>query len=112
LRVKAQAYSVEAATPRHAYEWRVWEDVKLPEGKVLMPGVVGHASDVIEHPELVAQRLERLAALVGPANVIASTDCGFAQGPFVRRVHPTIMWAKLESLVEGARLASRRRVAA
>jgi 5-methyltetrahydropteroyltriglutamate--homocysteine methyltransferase len=112
LRVNAGGYSIEQANPRHEHEWRVWEDVRLPEGRTLLPGVVSHVTNVVEHPELVAQRLERLAGLVGAENVIASTDCGFAQGPFVRRVHPTIMWAKLESLVEGARLASRRIVAA
>jgi 5-methyltetrahydropteroyltriglutamate--homocysteine methyltransferase len=81
--------------------------VKLPEGKVLAPGMVSHATNVVEHPELVAQRIVRLARLVGREHVMASTDCGFAQGPFHRRVHPTIMWAKLEALAEGARLASR-----
>ena len=112
LRVNVGGYSIEQANPRHEHEWRVWEEVRLPEGRMLLPGVVSHVTNVVEHPELVAQRLERLARLVGPENVIASTDCGFAQGPFVRRVHPTIMWAKLEALVEGARLASRRLAAA
>ncbi|HMK84699.1 MAG TPA: hypothetical protein VK437_01975, partial [Steroidobacteraceae bacterium] len=83
------------------------ETVRLPEGKVLLPGVVTHSTNVVEHPELVAERITRLARLVGRERVIASTDCGFAQGPFVRRVHPSIMWAKLASLVEGARLATR-----
>jgi 5-methyltetrahydropteroyltriglutamate--homocysteine methyltransferase len=86
----------------------VWEDVTLPEGRTLLPGLVSHATNVVEHPELVAERITRLAALVGPENVIAGTDCGFAQGPFVRRVHPSIQWAKLASLVEGARIASGR----
>jgi 5-methyltetrahydropteroyltriglutamate--homocysteine methyltransferase len=81
--------------------------VKLPEGKVLLPGVISHATNVVEHPELIAERLIRLARLVGPENVIASTDCGFAQGPFGRRVHPSIMWAKLRSLSEGAAIANR-----
>lgn len=94
------------ANPRHEHEWRVWEKAKLPEGKVLLPGVVSHSTNVVEHPELVAERITRLARLVGRENVIASADCGFAQGPFVRRVHPTIMWAKLSALVQGARLAS------
>ena len=107
LRVKVGGYSLEMANPRHAHEWRVWETVKLPEGKTLLPGVVSHATNVVEHPELVAERIVRLAKLVGRDNVIASTDCGFAQGPFARRVHPSIMWAKLASLAEGARLASR-----
>jgi 5-methyltetrahydropteroyltriglutamate--homocysteine methyltransferase len=84
----------------------VWERVKLPAGKVLLPGVISHATNIVEHPELVAERLARLARLVGPDRVIGSTDCGFAQGPFGRRVHPTIMWAKLAALAQGARLAS------
>jgi 5-methyltetrahydropteroyltriglutamate--homocysteine methyltransferase len=104
LSVKAQAYSVEASNPRHAHEWTVWQDVKLPEGKLLIPGVVGHASDFIEHPELVAERLVRYARLVGRENVIAGTDCGL--GPRVG--HPSIVWAKLEALAEGARLASQQ----
>ena len=107
LKVKAGTYVIEGANPRHEHEWRVWESVKLPEGKVLAPGVISHATNVVEHPELVAQRIVRLAKLVGRGRVMASTDCGFAQGPFHRRVHPTVMWAKLEALAEGARLASR-----
>ena len=95
------------ANPRHEHEWRVWEHVKLPDGKVLLPGVVTHSTNIVEHPELVAERIVRLAKLVGRERVIASTDCGFAQGPFIRRVHPSIQWAKLKSLVEGARLASK-----
>jgi 5-methyltetrahydropteroyltriglutamate--homocysteine methyltransferase len=104
LKVRAQGYSVEASNPRHEHEWNVWEDVKLPEGKILIPGVVGHASDFIEHPELVAERLVRYARLVGRENVIAGTDCGL--GPRVG--HPSIVWAKLEALAEGARLASQQ----
>lgn len=107
LRVRATGYSVEQANPRHEHEWRIWERVKLPEDRVLLPGLVSHATNVVEHPELVAQRVTRLARLVGRERVVASTDCGFAQGPFVRRVHPSIQWAKLEALAEGARLASR-----
>ena len=107
LKVKAGTYLIEAANPRHEHEWRVWESVKLPEGKVLAPGLISHATNVVEHPELVAQRIVRLAKLVGRSRVTASTDCGFAQGPFHRRVHPTIMWAKLEALAEGARIASK-----
>src|SRR6266478_3252768 len=107
LKVKVGAYVIEGANPRHAHEWKVWKDVKLPEGKVLIPGVISHATNVVEHPELIAQRIIRYASLVGRENVLAGTDCGFAQGPFYRRVHPSIMWAKLEALVEGARLASR-----
>ena len=108
LRVKAQAYSVEAATPRHAYEWRVWEDVKLPEGKVLIPGVIAHTTAVVEHPETVAERIVNFAGLVGRERVIAGADCGFAQGALYQRQHPTVMWAKFAALVQGARLASER----
>lgn len=107
LSVNAGAYVIEGANPRHEHEWRVWEDVKLLDGKVLIPGVISHATNVVEHPELVAERIVRLAKLVGRENVLGSTDCGFAQGPFHNRVHPTIMWAKLEALAEGARLASK-----
>jgi 5-methyltetrahydropteroyltriglutamate--homocysteine methyltransferase len=107
LQVRAGAYLIEGANPRHEHEWRVWQDVRLPDGKVLIPGVISHATNVVEHPELVAERLGRFAAVVGREQVIAGTDCGFAQGPFYRRVHPSIMWAKLEALAEGARLASR-----
>jgi 5-methyltetrahydropteroyltriglutamate--homocysteine methyltransferase len=106
LSVNAGAYVIEGANPRHEHEWRVWQDVKLPDGKVLIPGVISHATNVVEHPELVAERIVRLARLVGRENLLAGTDCGFAQGPFHRRVHPSIMWAKLEALAEGARLAS------
>ena len=107
LRIRVGGYSIEGANARHAHEWRVWEHVKLPEGRKLLPGVISHATNVVEHPELVAERIVRLAKLVGPENVIASSDCGFAQGALYRRVHPSIMWAKLEALVEGARLASK-----
>jgi 5-methyltetrahydropteroyltriglutamate--homocysteine methyltransferase len=106
LGMKVGAFVIEGANPRHEHEWRVWESVKLPEGKVLIPGVISHATNVVEHPELVAERIVRLARLVGRENVIAGTDCGFAQGPFYRRVHPSIMWAKLGAMVEGARLAT------
>jgi 5-methyltetrahydropteroyltriglutamate--homocysteine methyltransferase len=106
LAVKVGAYVIEGANPRHEHEWKVWQDVKLPPGKVLIPGVISHATNVVEHPELVAERIARLARLVGRDNIIAGTDCGFAQGPFHRRVHPSIMWAKLETLAQGARLAS------
>ena len=107
LRVRAGAYLIEAANPRHEHEWRVWENARLPEGAVLVPGVVSHATNVVEHPELIAERIVRFSKLLGRENVIAGTDCGFAQGPFHRRVHPSIMWAKLEALAEGARLATR-----
>jgi len=106
LKVNAGAYSIELANPRHEHEWRVWEKVKLPEGTVLIPGVISHATNVVEHPELVAERIVRLANLVGRENIIAGTDCGFAQVTYFERVHPTIMWAKLKALVDGARLAS------
>ena len=107
LTVNAGAYAIEQANSRHEHEWRVWEDVTLPEGKKLIPGVVTHHTNIVEHPELVAQRLTRLAGVVGRENVLAGTDCGFAQGAFIQRVHPEIQWAKLAALAEGARLASR-----
>ena len=107
LKLKVGAFVIEGANPRHEHEWRVWESVKLPKDTVLIPGVISHATNIVEHPELVSERIVRLAKLVGRENVIASTDCGFAQGPFHRRVHPTIMWAKLGALVEGARIASK-----
>jgi 5-methyltetrahydropteroyltriglutamate--homocysteine methyltransferase len=107
LSVKVGAYVIEGANPRHEHEWTVWKDVRLPEGKVLVPGVISHATNVVEHPELVAERITRLAKLIGRENVIAGTDCGFAQGPFHRRVHPSVMWAKLEALAAGARIASK-----
>ncbi len=106
LKVRAGAYLIEAANPRHEHEWRVWQSRKLPEGKILAPGLISHSTNVVEHPELVAERIMRFAGAVGRENVIASTDCGFAQEQFNRRVHPSIMWAKLESLAEGARIAS------
>jgi 5-methyltetrahydropteroyltriglutamate--homocysteine methyltransferase len=112
LKVKAQAYSIEAANPRHEWEWTVWQDVKLPEGKILLPGVISHAISHVEHPELVAQRLRRFASFVGRENVIASSDCGFAQGAGIQRQVPSIVWAKLSAMAEGARLASREPVAA
>jgi 5-methyltetrahydropteroyltriglutamate--homocysteine methyltransferase len=107
LQVRAGGYSIELANPRHEHEWRLWEHLKLPADTVLIPGVISHATNIVEHPELVAERIVRLARLVGRENVIASTDCGFAQVTYFARVHPQIMWAKLEALVEGARLASK-----
>ena len=107
LKVRAGAYVIEGANPRHEHEWKVWQDVKLPAGKVLMPGVISHATNIVEHPELVSERIVRLARLVGRENIIAGTDCGFAQSPMYRRVHPSIMWAKLEALAEGGRLATK-----
>jgi len=107
LRVNARYYLFEAANVRHEHEWRLWEDVKLPDGKVLVPGVVTHHTRVVEHPQLVADRLVRLANVVGRENVMGGTDCGFAQGVFFQRVHPSIQWAKLEALADGARLATK-----
>ena len=108
--IRAGYYSFEMANPRHEHEWRVWETVKLPEGKVLVPGCVTQASVVVEHPELVAQRIVRLAAIVGREHVMASTDCGFASTLSATEppeIVPEVVWAKLGSLVEGARLASK-----
>jgi 5-methyltetrahydropteroyltriglutamate--homocysteine methyltransferase len=107
LKVNADAFVIEGANPRHEHEWKVWRDIPLPEGKILVPGVISHATNIVEHPELVAERIVRYADVVGKENVIAGTDCGFAQGPTTARVHPSIQWAKLESLSEGARLASK-----
>ena len=106
LKAKVGAFVIEGANPRHEHEWKVWKDVEL-DGRLLIPGVISHATNVVEHPELVAERIVRLARFVGRENVIAGTDCGFAQGPFYRRVHPQVMWAKLEALSQGARLASK-----
>jgi 5-methyltetrahydropteroyltriglutamate--homocysteine methyltransferase len=106
LRVRAGAYSIEAANARHEHEWRVWQTVTLPPGRSLIPGVVTHHTTTVEHPRLVADRIVRYAGLVGRENVIAGTDCGFAQVDVFQRVHPQVMWAKLESLAEGARIAS------
>jgi 5-methyltetrahydropteroyltriglutamate--homocysteine methyltransferase len=108
LRVAAGAYSIEAANPRHAHEWQVWRDVKLPPGKVLIPGVIDSCTNYVEHPEAVAERIERYAGLVGRENVIAGTDCGFGTFAGASRVHPEVMWAKFGSLAEGARIASQR----
>ncbi len=102
LKVHAGAFSIEAGNVRHEHEWKVWRDVKLPEGKMLIPGVVSHATNVLEHPEVIADRLVRFASVVGRENVIAGTDCGLGG-----RVHEDIAWAKLEALAEGARLASK-----
>lgn len=107
LAVNAGAYSIEAANVRHEHEWRVWEDVKLPEGKILIPGVITHHTITVEHPRLVADRIIRYAKIVGRERVIAGTDCGFQQGARIERVHPSVMWAKFEALAEGARIASK-----
>jgi 5-methyltetrahydropteroyltriglutamate--homocysteine methyltransferase len=108
LKIKAQAYSIEAANPRHEHEWQVWQDVKLPPGKILVPGVISHCVYQVEHPELVAQRIERFASAVGRENVIASNDCGFATSAAGDEVHPDVAWAKLKSLSDGAQIASKR----
>jgi 5-methyltetrahydropteroyltriglutamate--homocysteine methyltransferase len=103
LAVDCQAYSFEAGNVRHEHEWKVWRDVKLPDDRILIPGVVSHATNVVEHPELVADRIARFASLVGRERVIAGTDCGLGG-----RVHPDIAWAKLGALAQGAALASRQ----
>jgi len=109
LQVNAGAYSFEAANPRHEHEYHLWENVKLPEGKVIIPGVITHAGNIVEHPELIAERLTRFAKLVGKENVLAGTDCGFSsQATYTTEVHPTVIWAKFGALSEGARLASNR----
>jgi 5-methyltetrahydropteroyltriglutamate--homocysteine methyltransferase len=102
LAINAQTYLFEAANVRHEHEYKIWESVKLPEGKILAPGVVSHATPLIEHPDLVSERIQRFAKLVGAENVIASTDCGLGL-----RCHPQIAWAKLSALADGARLATR-----
>jgi 5-methyltetrahydropteroyltriglutamate--homocysteine methyltransferase len=108
LKVRAQAYSIEAANPRHEHEWRIWQELKLPEHKVLIPGVVSHCVYQVEHPELVAERIERFASVVGRERVIAGTDCGFATSRAGDEVHPDVAWAKLQALTDGARIASER----
>jgi len=108
LAVRAGAYSVEAANPRHAHEWQVWQDTKLPEGKTLIPGVIDSTTNFVEHPEVVAQRIEQFARIVGRENVIAGTDCGFGTSAGRSAVHPELVWPKLAALAEGAKLASQR----
>jgi 5-methyltetrahydropteroyltriglutamate--homocysteine methyltransferase len=108
LKVNARYYLIEQGNARHEHEWRIWEDVKLPDDKVVVPGVVTHQTEMVEHPELVAQRLVRLAKLVGRERVMAGTDCGFAQESTTRRVPVWTQWAKLEALVAGAELASKQ----
>jgi 5-methyltetrahydropteroyltriglutamate--homocysteine methyltransferase len=107
LEVKTGALSFEAANPRHEHEWRIWKEVRLPPGKVLMPGLIAHSTNIVEHPELVAERLMRFAECVGRDNLMAGTDCGFSQSPLAGRVHRSIMWAKLRTLTEGAAIASK-----
>jgi 5-methyltetrahydropteroyltriglutamate--homocysteine methyltransferase len=109
LRINAGAYSFEAANQRHEHEYHLWEKVKLADGKVLIPGVITHASNIVEHPELIAERLMRFAKLVGRENVIAGADCGFSsQATYTTEVHPTVIWAKFEAMRDGARLASKQ----
>jgi 5-methyltetrahydropteroyltriglutamate--homocysteine methyltransferase len=107
MRINAGAYSFEAGNPRHEHEWRVWEEVKLSDGKLLIPGVITHGSNFVEHPEAIAQRIERFAQVVGRERVIAGADCGFASFSTTCEVHPTVVWAKLASLAEGSRLATK-----
>jgi 5-methyltetrahydropteroyltriglutamate--homocysteine methyltransferase len=107
MRVKADAFSFEAANPRHEHEYEVWEHVKRPKNKILIPGVVTQSSILVEHPELVKQRIMRFAGLVGPENVIAGADCGFATFAGSTEIHPSIAWAKLKAIVDGAKLASK-----
>ena len=107
LKIKAGAYSFEAANPRHEHEWKIWGNAKLPKDKVLIPGVISHSTVLVEHPELVAERIGRFASLVGRERVIAGSDCGFATFAGSKEVHPSIVWAKLEALTEGARMASK-----
>jgi len=108
LKIRAGAYAIEAANPRHEHEWELWRDVALPDGKILIPGVVSHCVHLVEHPELVAQRLTRFASVVGREQVIAGTDCGFGTSGAGDEIHPDVAWAKLRSLIEGAEIASRR----
>ena len=109
LKIDAGAYSFENANVRHEHEYHLWEDTKLPAGKKIIPGMLLHASNIVEHPELIAERLMRFAKLVGRDNVIAGADCGFSsQASYKTDVHPTVVWAKFEALRDGARLASKR----
>jgi 5-methyltetrahydropteroyltriglutamate--homocysteine methyltransferase len=109
LRIKAGGYSFEAANPRHEHEYHIWEDIKLPEGRALIPSVITHASNIVEHPELIAERLVRYAKLVGRENVLAGGDCGFSsQACYHTEVHPTVIWAKFEAMAKGARLATKQ----
>ena len=107
LKINAGAYSFEAANPRHEHEWKIWGNAKLPKDKVLIPGVISHSTVLVEHPELVAERIVRFASLVGKERVIAGSDCGFATFAGIKEVHPSIVWAKFQALTEGARLASK-----
>jgi 5-methyltetrahydropteroyltriglutamate--homocysteine methyltransferase len=108
LKIRAGAYSFEAANPRHEHEWKLWETIKLPQGKSVIPGVISHSTVLVEHPELVAERICRFAKVVGRENVIAGADCGFATFAGSKEVHPSIVWEKFRSLIEGARIASKQ----
>jgi 5-methyltetrahydropteroyltriglutamate--homocysteine methyltransferase len=108
LKIRAGAYSFEAANPRHAHEWKVWKNTKLPDGKILIPGVISHSTILVEHPELVAERIVRYAEIVGRENVVAGSDCGFATFAGSKEVHPSIVWAKFKALSDGARIASKQ----
>ena len=108
LRIRAGAYSFEAANPRHEHEWRVWEGVKLPADKILIPGMITHSNVMVEHPEVVADRIERFAKIVGRENVIAGADCGFGTFAGSDEIHESVVWAKFEALVAGARIATKR----
>jgi 5-methyltetrahydropteroyltriglutamate--homocysteine methyltransferase len=108
LKINAQAYSFEASNPRHEHEWQVWETVKLPDGKIVIPGVISHSTVVVEHPELVAQRLMRFADVCGRENVIAGSDCGFATFAASKEIHPSIVWAKFQAMADGSKIASRQ----
>jgi len=108
LKIRAGAYSFEAANPRHEHEWKVWKSVKLPDDKILIPGVISHSTILVEHPELIAERIVRYANIVGRDNIIAGSDCGFATFAGSKEVHPSIVWAKLKALSDGARIASKQ----
>ncbi len=109
LRIRASAYSFEAANPRHEHEYHVWETTRLPDGKLLIPGVIGHVSNIVEHPEWIAERIVRFARIVGRENVIAGSDCGFSsQATTTPNVHPTVVWAKFRAMAEGANLATKQ----
>ena len=108
MKIRAGAFSFEASNPRHEHEWTVWKEAKLPEGTVLIPGVITNSSVLVEHPELVAQRIVRFADFMGRENVIAGTDCGFATFAGSDEVHASIVWAKLEALAQGAEIASKQ----
>ena len=108
LKINAQAYSVEAGNVRHAHEWTVWRDIKIPDGKILVPGVISHATDLVEAPGLVAERLVNFASVVGRENVLLGNDCGFASQAASREIDPKVGWAKFAALAEGARIATQR----